>query len=244
MLATPFEVEQIRALQATEDLLFGEAALRLGILDERDLDRVLASREHSHRHLGEALVTLGYLTREQVEAAAAKFLADEARIEAELVNIPDGLPYRDLAAQLFQLAHKLLLRVCDLGSKTERLRIVTGVLPLSDRNVRMPLSGDVDSAVILSVPDAIAVHLAARFSGELSPSDADIDNVVRELGSLLCRNLESVAAEQGRRLQCGEPERVPARVSLAPGERVALVPFLTHRGQVLVSLALPPEVQP
>lgn len=242
-LATQFEIGQVLALQATEDLMFGEAAIRLGILDEAQLDRLLEARENNHVPLGDALVTLGFMTRERVETAAAEFIVGEARIEAEVVTIPDDLPYRDLAFELFHLAHKLFLRVCDLASKTDRMRVVTDVLPLSDRNVRIALSGAVETSVLLGVPHRIASDMASRFSGEDPPNDEDIDNVVCELGALLCRNLVSVVAEQGRRLQCGEPELVAPRMSLPPGRRFAVVPFLTHHGQLVVSLALPPSAE-
>jgi CheY-specific phosphatase CheX len=238
-LVTPFEVEQIRALQAREDLRFGEAAVKLGLLSDQQLGQVLAKQENAHVPLGDAAVALGYLTATQVEAAAAEFLAAEARIEPEVVTIPDDLPRRELAFELFHLAHKLLLRVCDLTSKTERLRIVQDVLPLSDRNAGVTLSGAIDTSVVLSLPDAVAFDVAKRFSGELTPTDRDVANIVIELANLLCGNLQSVMAERGVRLQRTEPELLGPRISLAPGRRVALVPFLTHRGQVLVSMSLP-----
>jgi CheY-specific phosphatase CheX len=238
-LATPFEVEQVRALQAREDLRFGDAALRLGVLSDDEVERAIAARESAHIQLGEALVALGYLSPAQVEAAAAQFIAAEARLEPEVVTVPDDLPLRDVAFELFHLAHKLLLRVCDLTSKTERLRVIRDVLPLSDRNARVVLAGAIDSSVLLCVPHAIATDVASRFSGEVAPDEASVDGIVSELANLLCGNLQSVLAEQGIRVQVSEPERVAVRVSMPPGSAVALVPFVTHRGQVLVGLGLP-----
>jgi CheY-specific phosphatase CheX len=238
-LVTPFEVEQIRALQAREDLRFGEAAVKLGLISDQQLQEVLAKQENAHVQLGEAVVALGYLTASEVEAAAAEFLSSEAQIEPEVVTIPDDLPSRELAFELFHLTHKLLLRVCDLTSKTERLRIVQDVLPLSDRNGGIAISGAAQTTVMLSLPDAVAFDVAKRFSGEITPNDRDVDNIVLELVNLLCGNLQSVMAERGVRLQLAEPELLGPRMSLPPGRRVALVPFLTHRGQVLVSMSLP-----
>jgi CheY-specific phosphatase CheX len=238
-LVTPFEVEQIRALQAREDLRFGEAAVKLGVLTDAQLQRVLETQQGAHVPLGDAVVALGYLTAAQVESAAAQFLAAEARLEPEVVTIPDDLPLRDLAFELFHLAHKLLLRVCDLTSKTERLRIVEDVLPLSDRNAAVAISGEAETAVMLCLPDAVAVDVAKRYSGELAPPERDVDHIVLELANLLCGNLQSVMAERGVRLKLAEPELLGSRISLPPGKRAALVPFLTHRGQVLVSMSLP-----
>jgi CheY-specific phosphatase CheX len=250
-LVTPFEVEQIRALQAREDLRFGEAAVKLGVLSDAQLQQVLETQQGAHVPLGDAVVALGYLTAQQVESAAAQFLATEARLEPEVVTIPDDLPLRDLAFELFHLAHKLLLRVCDLTSKTERLRIVEDVLPLSDRNAAVAISGiaraprggstsgEAETAVMLCLPDAVAIDVAKRYSGELAPHERDVDHIVLELANLLCGNLQSVMAERGVRLKLAEPELLGSRISLPPGKRAALVPFLTHRGQVLVSMSLP-----
>jgi CheY-specific phosphatase CheX len=240
-LTTPFEIEQIRAFQATEDLRFGEAALKLGVLAPEDIERAASAHETGHVHLGEALIALGYLEPEQVEKAAAAFLAAEAELAPEVLTIPADLPQREVAFELFHLAHKLLLRVCDVASKTERLRVVHDVLPLSDRNARVAISGAIQSSVLLCLPQAIAFDVAARFSGEIAPDEAAIDAIVGEMANLLCGNLRSVLAAQGTHIEIARAEHVGARVSMPPGTRVALVPFLTHRGQALVGLSLPAQ---
>jgi CheY-specific phosphatase CheX len=238
-LATPFEIERIRALQAKADLRFGEAGVRLGVLSDEDVQRVRAAQEGGHVQLGEALVALGYLRVDQVEAAAAEFLTAEARLEPDVVTIPADLPLREVAFELFHLAHKLLLRVCDLASKTERVHVMHGVLPLSDCNARVAVTGAFDTSVLFGLPHEIAFELASRFSGELEPADEDVDAIVCELANLLCGNLQSVLAEQGFRVEISAAQLLAARVSVPPGGRVALVPFVTHRGQVLVGLSLP-----
>ena len=155
------------------------------------------------------------------------------------MTLPDDLPLRELAFELFHLAHKLLLRVCDLTSKTERLRMVQDILPLSDRNAAVVLSGAFQTSVMLSLPHAVAFDVARRFSGEVDPYEEDVDGIVCDLANLLCDNLQSVMAERGVRMQREDARLLGSRLSLPPGRRVALVPFVTHRGQVLVSFALP-----
>jgi hypothetical protein len=248
-LATQFEVDQIQALQATHDLKFGEAAQQLGILKNADVAHVLAAQQDRHLLLGQALASLGFMTPTEVEAAAAEFLTGEAMREPESATIPEGLPLRRVAFELFHLAHKLLLRVCELPSKTEPLRIVTDVVPLSDHNVLVALRGTLDpnapqitdTGVLLCVPQQVAVDLATRFSGEIAPTDSAVNDVVCELAGILCNNLRSVLAEQSARIELGEPEAIPTRLSLPPGRRMAVVPFVTHQGLVMVSLALPRE---
>lgn len=240
-LLTPFEVEQVRAAQAREDLRFGEAAVKLGLLSDAQLEDVLAKQLDAHVPLGDAVVALGFMKAAQVEAAAAEFLAAEAQLEPEVVTIPDDLPLRELAFELFHLAHKLLLRVCDVTSKTERLRVVADVLPLSDHNATVAISGAIATSVTLCLPDAVAVEVAKRFSGELAPPRHAVEQIVLELANLLCGNLQSVMAERGVRLWPADAVLLGSHASLPPGRRAALVPFVTHRGQVLVSMDLPAD---
>ena len=62
--------------------------------------------------------------------------------------------------------------------------------PLSDRNVIVPLRGTLpaelgstlDGAVLLCLPNAIAVDVASRFSGDEAPSDDAINGVVLSTG--------------------------------------------------------------
>jgi CheY-specific phosphatase CheX len=194
------------------------------------------------------MAALGFLSPGEVERAASEFLTEEARLEPEVMTIPEDLPLRRVAFELFHLAGRMLTRVCELQTKPEKLRVVTDIVALSDRNVIVTLRGELsadlgggtmDGAVLVCLPGAIAVDVASRFSGEDAPSDEQVSGVVCELANILCGNLKSVLAEQGGRIEVGEPEVLPPRVSLPPGRRMALVPFVTHQGLVLVSLALP-----
>jgi CheY-specific phosphatase CheX len=248
-LLTTFEVERIRALQARQDLRFGDAAKELDLLATEDIERIVAAQLDRHVPLGQAMAALGFLAPDQVERAAAEFLTEEARLQPEVMTIPDDLPLRRVAFELFHLAGRLLTRVCELQAKPEKLRVVTDIVALSDRNVIVTLRGELsaalgggtlDGAVLLCLPNSIAVDVASRFSGDDAPSDEAVGAVVCELANILCGNLMSVLAEQGARLEVGEPEILPPRVSLPPGRRMALVPFVTHQGLALISLALPP----
>ena len=248
-LVTKFEVERIHALQAKHDLRFGDAASELELLKAADIERIVAAQQNRHVPLGQALAALGFLAPDQIERAAAEYMTEEARLEPEVMTIPEDLPLRRVAFELFHLAGRMLTRVCELQAKPEKLRVVTDIVALSDRNVIVTLRGElsadlgggtIDGAVLVCLPNSIAVDVASRFSGEDAPTDEQIASVVCELANILCGNLKSVLAEQGARIEVGEPEILPPRVSLPPGRRMALVPFVTHQGLALVSLALPP----
>lgn len=235
-LLTPFEVEQIRALQTREDLFFGGAAIKLGILTAGQVRDLLADQSERHVMLGDALAELGYLDPVKAEQSLAHFLSSEDALEPEVVTIPEDLPHRDVAFELFHIAHKLLRRAWNLDNKTDRVRVASGPITLSDRNARVQLTGAAETQVFVCVPFEIAQEAARALTGELEPVDEDRDRIVREFSNLLCANLQSVLAEQGRRLHLDEAETLSSRVSLADDTQASIVTFLTHRGQVHVGM--------
>jgi CheY-specific phosphatase CheX len=239
-MATPFEVEQIRALQAKEDRLFGEAAICLQILTADQVYELLSAQKDAHLELGQALVDQGFLTREEVDQAAAQFINSENELEPEIFTLPEELPAHELLTELFYLAHKLLLRVCNLVSKPGSVRIAENeLLPLSDLNMRVPVRGALSGSLLLGVPQDIATSAAGAFSGEAAPDESATAAIVREMAAILSENLASAMAERGRRLSIDAPRPLDQRMSIPPGMRVAIVPFVTHQGQVLVGVSLP-----
>jgi CheY-specific phosphatase CheX len=235
-LLTPFEIEQIRALQTREDLFFGEAAIKLGILTAGQVRDLLADQGEHHVMLGDALAELGYLDPVKTEKALAEFLSAEDALEPEVVTIPEDLPHRYMAFELFHIAHKLLRRAWGLDNKTDRLRVEAGPVTLSDRNACVQITGAAEMQIFVCVPFEIAQEAARELTGELDPVDADRDRIVREFANLLCANLQSILAEQGRRIHIEEAQTLNSRVSLTDDAHASIVTFLTHRGQVHIGM--------
>jgi hypothetical protein len=182
-----------------------------------------------------------------VDKAVAEFRAEIDRVEPEVVALPEGLPFRDVAEELFAAAHRLLRRHWNLENRADRVRVERDMISLSDRNARVELSGAVETVVFVCVPHHIASAAAGAPDGEQAgegadefdeepPSDEDMDRCVREFCSLLCENLRSVLAEQGQRIALSAPRMLYSRASIPPGLRASVVPFFTHRGQVLVGM--------
>lgn len=235
-MVTPFEADQINAFQAKHDSLFGEAAVEMGLMSGEQVDVLVASQESRHLHLGQALLSLGYLERSALDQALSAFLSREAELEPEVVTIPEELPNRDVAFELFYLTHKLLLRVWGLDNKTDRLRMEAGTFTLSDRNARVFCAGALQSEIIVGVPHAVAEQAARRFAGEDGPLDGDVNGIVRQFANIVAENLVSVLAERGRRVTVEPAHLVDSRSTLPPEQAMAVVPYLTHLGQVLVGL--------
>ncbi len=236
-LVTPFEAEQINALQLGDDLRFGEAAVKLGLLTPEQVGEMLATQRDSHVLLGQAIATLHYMDRATLDTSLAEFLA-EASQDAQGIVIPETIRDQELATVVFDLGHKLLLRAWELPNKPDNVRIEELRLTLSDRNARIDLGGGASGAIMVGVPDAAARKAAKRSAGEAEPSDVSIDAVVLDFASVLCENVASTLAERGRKVQIGFATLLGARATLPPEVRVAVVPYQTHLGQVLIGMSI------
>lgn len=53
--------------------LFGELAVELGFLEQDDIDTLLGMQEKSHIRIGEVLILLGAITRQDMEEALSEF---------------------------------------------------------------------------------------------------------------------------------------------------------------------------
>ena len=54
--------------------LFGEIAVELGFLSKDEIDTLLEMQKESHIRIGEVLILLGAVTREDMEEALEEFL--------------------------------------------------------------------------------------------------------------------------------------------------------------------------
>ncbi|HEX7481115.1 MAG TPA: hypothetical protein VF331_25145 [Polyangiales bacterium] len=236
-MVTPFEAQQINSKQVREDRLFGQAAIELGLLSEQQVCDVLATQRDSHVLLGQAIVTLGYVAAEVIDSALAEFL-DEASHDPDGIQLPAEVPDRELAAALFDLAQKLLLRAWDLTSKPGPGRVEAMRLTLSDRNARVELDGSLPMTVLIGVPNDVIAKLVRHLATSTDPTESDEDQLVLEFGQLLGENLAVALAERGQEVHVSHVTSQGARATLPPEVKVTVVPYLTHGGQVLIGLRL------
>ncbi len=234
-LLTEEDVGRINAVQLSENLLFGEAALKLGLLQKRLLHELVAAQRIDHVMLGEALVSLGYVTKQQVDEALADFLRAREEHMRTLFALPDDLPMRNLAEKLFRLSHLLMFRAWGVQNQPGELEIISEQVLLSDMNALVTLTGDVNTHLLFAVPQPVAEARERWLAGEKPDKEApQPEQLVLELADIICRNL--VAALEGERVtaQAGQPETAEFRVPLAEETRAAVMPYLTHEGQVFV----------
>jgi len=235
-MITPFESEQVNAAQLWDDGLFGETAVRCGVLTERQVHDALETQRNSRVLLGQALETLGYLERRAIDSALAAFLHEED--EAAPFALPVELQDLPWAGEVFDRAAKLLRRAWDLPSKPGRVRVETTRLTLSDRNARAELRGRVSRQLLIGVPNEVARKAARGYVDEQHPREAIEDHAVQDFARVLAEATTALLRTLGEDAYLAGVTLQSVRSTLPPEQRVVMVSFLTHLGQVLVGLTI------
>jgi hypothetical protein len=236
-MLTPFESEQINAAQLWDDELFGETAVRCGVLTERQVDEALETQRNARVLLGQALEKLGYLGRPTLDDAHAAFLREEDE-SLTTFALPSELQDVSWIGAVFDRAGKLLRRAWDLPNKPGRVRIGSARLVMSDRNARAQLLGRVERELRIGLPDDVARKAARIGSGDDTFGDSVEDHAVQDFARVLAEASVALLMANGDSAYLARVTRLDGRVSLPPGERVVMVSFLTHLGQVLVGLTI------
>jgi hypothetical protein len=236
-MITPFESAQINAVQVCEDRLFGETAVQCGLLTHDQLSDALETQRNARVLLGQAIETLGYLRRSTIDSAHGDFVQAE-QLAAEQCGLPNELRNLPCVAPIFERAGKLLQRVWGLPNKPGRLQIETTRLTLSDKNARARIRSRVLSGVLLGVPNEVARKVSHSYASEMHSGDAAEDHAVQDFARVLAEAALSVLHAQGESAQLLAVDLASVRATLPPEERVVMVRFLTHSGQILVGLTI------
>jgi hypothetical protein len=236
-MITPFESEQINAAQLSRDRLFGETALDCGLLTERQLSEALQTQRDARVLLGQALETLGYLQRRTIDAALSAFLEEESAAARQFA-LPVEIQDAPWMAAVFDRAAKLMLRAWDLPSKPGRVRSEERRLTLSDRNARAELRGRVRRELLIGVPDDVARRAGRRYGGAAHFADALEDHAVLDFARVLAEATAELLNARGEHAGLVGVRLESVRATLPPADRVVMVSFLTHLGQVLVGLTI------
>jgi hypothetical protein len=233
---TPFESEQVNAAQLWDDSLFGETAVRCGLLTEHQVRDVLETQRNARVMLGQAIETLGYLERRAIDSALAAFLHEED--EAPPFALPVELQDTPWMPEVFDRAGKLLRRAWDLPSKPGRARIETTRLTLSDRNARADLRGQVSRQLLIGIPNEVARKAARGYADEQQLRDTLEDHAVQDFARVLAEATTTLLKARGESSYLAGVTLQSVRATLPPEQRVVMVSFLTHLGQVLVGLTI------
>lgn len=158
-LLTQREIERIHLAQRREDLRFGDMALKLGILTEEQHQQVLARQKEKHVYIGEALVKVGALEAGELERYLREFREDQAPYRVEHITIPSGVEPADVWEIFADFTYKMFTRIAHVAFRPGRCEKIERLNP-GFLTVAMPLVGDVSGTYYLSVSAGVRDRIA------------------------------------------------------------------------------------
>src|SRR5207244_11590231 len=155
----------IFAMQRSEDLRSGEAAVKLGLLTTNQVEQVLRAQKNSHVMIGEALVKTAALTAAALTQQLEAFKKDQEVYEVG-AGVPAAKDPTGLASPAVDLAMKFLMRLANFSIKLigyeSSLPPVKGVTTCT---ARVGFTGDVAGEIALRASDRICARIAAARLG-------------------------------------------------------------------------------
>jgi CheY-specific phosphatase CheX len=230
-------VKNVLNLQANKDILFGEGALELGLLTETQLkDLVMAQREN-HILLGNALTALGYVDKATMEKALEEFKKEYSTEEELHRALSPDIADRNIVLKFLDITQKLFIRKWGLRYKPIELRVATDSLLLSDHNVLVTISGQWSGQFLLATPIEVAKK-AAAFAGLPEPVTDDArDEIIEEFANVVCGNMVSHLAEQGKESKIESALSIAAKHHLSNAQAV-IMSFITSDGLVFAGVLM------
>jgi hypothetical protein len=202
------EAEQVTIAQRSVDKSFGDLAVELDLLNRQDLVACLMTQRGSHLKIGEALVQLGHLASDRLEALLDEFKVDQAQYQLGAIQqLPDQLANNRAASHILDLLPKFALRIAGLRVKIGVPQPLCEAPPYAHqvsvqvsgpRSLEITLMGDSDFCMPL------AVGTSAMASSEID--DELITDAVGEFLNVVCGNTVNALERDGFDADVGVPD--------------------------------------
>jgi hypothetical protein len=207
------QAEQIHAEQLRRGCIWGEQAIALGLLDQRQVMRLLSDQRARQVRLGEVLLELGHISRPALERALADF-ADERALAGSMRRRLPG-PLEGSAAARFVIDHlgELCVRIARLQTRLGDAWEWKGECEHEFRACAR-LSGAAPLELGIAIDRGFGAMLAEGWHEipERDLGDEQITDLVAELLRLVAERARADAAVRGDelRLDSLEPDALPA----------------------------------
>jgi CheY-specific phosphatase CheX len=158
-LLTEKDIKRIHDAQRTEDLMLGDMAVKLGILTKENITQILEHQQRSHLRIGEALVRVGALTAEALPRHLDEFKADQSKYVTGQIVIPAQVPNAPVWEICADLTAKMFIRVVGVQCRLGECQIVDR-LPGGVFVAGIDLAGGVSARYHLGVSDVLRIRIA------------------------------------------------------------------------------------
>jgi CheY-specific phosphatase CheX len=211
--------------QRKEDRLFGELAVKRGLLTPAQVQELLALQTQEHIRIGQALVVLGYLTPQRLASELLAFAEDQRSYSSKATQARLAI-----TAVAVDMTQKMLLRVAGVACKIGEPEAMSGPLRPDLLHVQIRFSGSLAADYILSLSPDVADGIVRRMLGAGDhPHELALDAIM-ELCNIICGACASRLEHAGHRIDITPPDARPRDV--AAGAKGVLIPLPVIDGTV------------
>ena len=227
-LLTPAQVDQINRQQQRSDRHFGEIAQQHYWLTASQLAGLLAEQQRRHLLLGQALVTLGYLSEQvMLRESLAHRHYQQAHLFA-LNNAINGFSNPPIVKAFFDYTIKLLSRIVHEHFMIDSIGI--GRLQGNDslHRIQQQVNGDNNMSLVMALPQSFILKIETKLQQQASNCFGEQSLAsAREVVKIISSHVRSKAMETRQHLNMGTPQVLGAQEHHDEGRENILARFVS-----------------
>ena len=196
---TPAQAAQINLEQQKRDLKFGETAVAMGLLTQTQVDELLMIQRNNHVYLGEAIIAKGFANKKIIEDALKQFDQEQQKFDVDITHLEQiGVDQPEIIATFLDLTKKLFYRMWDVNVKIEEPQVKKGVVTLEGSVVRVSLTGQFNTNLVLAASREMIIKGVEKAIGEVNPNKEICEDLLKEIANVVSGNMMAILAKQGK----------------------------------------------
>jgi CheY-specific phosphatase CheX len=218
---TPAQAKQINIEQQKRNLKFGETAVAMGLLTQAQVDELLTIQRNNHVYLGEAVIAKGFASKEIIEDALKRFVQEQQRFDVDITQLEQiGIDQPETIATFLDLTKKLFFRMWDVHVKIEQPQVKLGAVTLEGSVVRISLTGQFNTDLILSVSQEMMIKGVENTIGEVNPNQEICEDLLKEIANVVSGNMIAILAKQGKSCDVQPPLIIDNEIHLDSSKNI------------------------
>ena len=176
--------DEINQRQSAEDKLFGDIAIELGYLTEQQMDKLLFKQRGQYKHVGEILVDNQIIQSDELKSALQAHQSITAQATRELEQKTKVHPLKDIFDMAIDFNNKLFLRTLKSRCQIRGLITPCDVGVMTLNTVHITVSGERAFTIAMACDDDTTINIASAFMG-LDRRECTIELSVDAIGEYL-----------------------------------------------------------
>ena len=235
---TPAQAAQINLEQQKRDLKFGETAVAMGLLTRAQVDELLMIQRNNHVYLGEAIIAKGFANKKIIENALKQFDQEQQKFDVDITHLEQiGVDQPEIIATFLDLTKKLFYRMWDVNVKIEEPQVKKGVVTLEGSVVRVSLTGQFNTNLVLAASREMIIKGVEKAIGEVNPNKEICEDLLKEIANVVSGNMMAILAKQGKSCDVQPPVIIGNEIQLGSSKNI-YTPLISPEGNGTVILDL------